>query len=203
MLCMKLQIFNNLKLQKKHLIFFLLLLVLIVIVPIIQSLVFSQSYQKNGTIEVNEEIVAPFLKDFKKDNIILFFGYVGCIEVCTPLLHQLKMMYEKPDFNNLRSSTDIVFVNLLTDVTPDSVKQFTNSFNVNFKGIYLSSRELNKMERNFRLFFSKNLFNKAKMNHTDYIYLIKRQTNGQFLLKNIYNTHPFKSAELKMDLLER
>lgn len=192
---------NKLKIDKKGIIFVILLSVLIIVIPFIQSLLFSQSNLVDGRIEVNDLIEVPFLTGNEKESIILFFGYVGCTEVCTPILNQLKTMYEKKEFRKFQPSVDVVFVNLMPDIDPIQAQQFAETFNLNFKGIYLSQRQLVKIERKFRLFFSQNLLNKTKLNHTDYIYLLERQNNGQIILKNIYNTHPFKVDTLMKDLI--
>lgn len=186
--------------DKKFIIFSILLFILIIAIPVIQSLLFTQSTIENGRIEINETIEVPFLNGNEKQAIILFFGYVGCTDVCIPLLNQLKTMYEKPEFKIFHSSTDIVFVNLLPQLEPAQPKLFAETFNSNFKGVYLSQSQLNNIERKFRLFFSKNIFDKNKLNHTDYIYLLERQANGQLILKNLYNTHPFKPYTLINDL---
>lgn len=192
---------SKLKIDKKSILFVILLTVLIIAIPLIQSLLFSQANIVDGRIEVNDSIEVPFLTANEKESIILFFGYVGCTEVCTPILNQLKAMYEKNEFRKFHSSVDVVFVNLMPDIVPIQAQQFAETFNLNFKGIYLSQRQLVKIERKFRLFFSQNLLNKTKLNHTDYIYLLERQKNGQIILKNIYNTHPFKADTLMKDLI--
>jgi len=191
---------NKMKVYKKYAIFIFLLIILLIFIPFVQSLLFTQSNIVHGRIAVNETIEVPFLTGHKKDTIVLFFGYVGCTEVCAPILKELKSMYEKQEFEKFYSSVDIIFVNLLSKVKPAEANRFAETFNKNFQGIYLSQSQLFKIERKFRLFFSQNLLNKTKLNHTDYIYLIERQNNGQFILKNIYNTHPFMADALINDL---
>ena len=188
--------------DKKTIIFSASIVFLVVIIPIFLFLLFSESNMDKGRIEVNELIDTPFLKNIKKDNIILFFGYVGCTVVCTPILNQLNTMYEKTEFRAYHSTADIVFVNLTHQIDPVQAQQFAQAFNHKFKGIYLNQRELMNIERTYRLFFSKNLFNKTELNHSDYIYLIERLKNGQFILKYIYNTHPFKPESLIDDLIQ-
>jgi len=76
--------------DKRLIIFSILLFILVIAIPLIQSVLFSQSTIENGRIEINETIEVPFLKGNEKKSIILFFGYVGCTDVCIPLLNQLK-----------------------------------------------------------------------------------------------------------------
>ncbi len=193
---------NMLKIDKKNIIFSLLLFILIIIIPMVQFLLLTQSNTLNGKIEVNKTIKAPFLKEFKKETIIMFFGYVGCTDVCIPLLNQIKTMYEEKGFKKFYSYTDIVFVNLIPGINPEAPTKFAQTFNENFKGIYLKQDQLMTIERNFKLFFSQNIFNKTKLNHTDYIYLLKRQPNEQLILENIYTSHPFKAPDLINDLIQ-
>ncbi len=179
-----------------------MLFILVLIIPMVQSLLLTQSNALNGKIEVNEIIEAPFLKEFEKETIIMFFGYVGCTDVCIPLLNQIKTMYEEKGFKKFHSSTDIIFVNLIPGINPEAATKFAQAFNKNFKGVHLKQAQLMTIERNFRLFFSQNILDKNKLNHTDYIYLLKRQANGQVILNNIYTSHPFKTSDLINDLLQ-
>ncbi len=79
---------------------------------------------------------------------------------------------------------------------------FAKSFNPEFKGIYLSQKELMGIDRQFSLFFSNSLRDEGEIDHSDHLYLLQRQKNGLLLMKNIYTTHPLNQKRLIHDILE-
>lgn len=166
-----------------------------------QNLLFSSTNLQNSKFVINKEIDSHILDSIQKENVILFFGYVGCTDVCTPLLQELNTMYSLDTFSELHDSTDIVFVNLIPELKPDQAQLFASFFNDNFIGLHLSKQELYSIDRKFSLFYTPSLSDKNELSHSDSIYLLKK-INGTFMLKNIYMTHPFNPNQLIQDIKE-
>jgi protein SCO1/2 len=164
--------------------------------PFLQSFLFSSN--KQGFIEVQKQVELDFIKSDKKF-IILFFGYVGCTDVCTPLLKRLDSMYNSKEFEDIKVDTEFVFVNLTHEIDSYQPKLFANFFNNNFKGLYLSKRGIFNIDREFGLFFSRDLLDESQMNHTDYLYLIDNRTKIK-VLKKMYNTHPLNMDAIIRDI---
>lgn len=177
----------------------ILLLTLLAVLPFVFSMLFSKTALSQGKIVVNKQINAPFLSSIKKDNIVVFFGYVGCTKVCVPILSELNSIYESQKMEVFKKTTAFVFVNLTPEIPSDEPQIFARGFNSDFKGIYLSKRELFNIDREFALFYSAGLTDKKEIAHSDSVYLIKNE-NGKFILKNIYMTHPFKPDLLLEDI---
>lgn len=175
-------------------------LFLLIAVPLIQPLLFAQN--KSGTIVVNQPIDAPYLQSADKEFVLMFFGYVGCTKICTPILHQLDNFYDSEPFAPLKPSVGFTFVNLMPEVEPEQPEAFAKSFNPEFKGVYLKQKELMRIDREFSLFFSKSLANPGEIDHSDHLYLIERQKNGKLILKNIYTTHPLHKEAIIADIQE-
>lgn len=175
--------------------FFVLLLVA---VPLVQSLFFA--HQTVGRIMIDQPIDAPYLKDSKKELTLVFFGYVGCMRVCTPILYQLDDFYDSSIFASLKPFVGVTFVNLMPEVGVDQPQSFAHSFNPQFEGVYLTQKELMGIDREFGVFFSKSLSEKGEIDHSDHIYLIERKKNGIVVLKNIYTTHPINRALIVSDI---
>lgn len=173
---------------------------LFIAVPIIQSLFFV--HQTSGKIVVNQPINAPYLRSNDKDFVLLFFGYVGCAKVCTPILHQLSDLYDSDEFTPVKSYVAFSFVNLMPESESNQPELFAKSFNQKFEGVYLTQKELMGVDREFSLFFSKSLSDDTEMDHSDHLYLLQRQKNGALLLKNIYTTHPLKKEMIIKDILQ-
>ena len=159
-------------------------------VPLIQSFLFNS--KTKGCIEINKEIKADFIKSDKKA-ILVFFGYVGCSDICTPILNEINTLYQSKEFKNIKNDVEILFVNLTPEVEISQPDLFAKYFNKNFNGIYLSRKEILNIDRDFGVFFSRDLNEKTELNHTDHIYLILISLDSK-VLKNIYTTHPLNKT---------
>lgn len=171
-------------------------------IPIFQSLLFSSSALKNSKIIVNKEVNADFLKNIDKENIVLFFGYVGCSDVCTPILEQLNNTFLSDEAKNLKDNTAVVFVNLIPQLDSEQPQLFASYFNKDFIGVHLSKKDLYAIDRKFSLSYSDGIADKNELSHSDFIYLLKRQNPTNMVLKNIYMTHPLNAKELIKDIEE-
>lgn len=184
--------------NKKIILASLFFIILLIILPFTQALVFTQ--QTSGKITVEHSIHAPCLTTAEKDLSLVFFGYVGCTKVCTPILYQLDALYDSAEFAPVKPFVGVAFVNLMPEVQQDQVKSFAKAFNPDFKGIYLTQKELMGIDRGFGLFFSKSLSNPTEIDHSDHIYLIKKEKSGIVVLKNIYTTHPLNQEQIIADI---
>lgn len=166
--------------------------------PLIFSAFFSNQVQ--GKIEINRPIDAPYLQSGSQSLQLVFFGYVGCTKVCTPILHDMSGLYDSEVFASLKPYVDFTFVNLMPEVETHQPQIFAESFNPDFRGIYLTQRQLMNIDRDFSLFFSKSISESGEINHSDYLYLIHKDKNGTLKLINIYMTHPLKKEMLIEDI---
>lgn len=178
----------------------LLMIALLVAVPMFISLLFT--HQNAGKICVEKEIDAPYLEHVSKDVFLVFYGYVGCTKVCTPMLHRLNAFYSSRAFDPYRNEVGFVFVNLMPEIQPDQPEKFAHFFNPAFEGIYLESRELMEIDRTLGVYFSKSLNDPLELDHSDYIYLIRKDKGGRLVLLNIYMTHPLNQKLVLDDLHE-
>ncbi len=165
-------------------------------VPFIQSFLFST--KSGGRIEVNKEVECDYIKSDKK-YLLLFFGYFGCADVCTPLLYTLNNLYVSKEFEDLKEDVDVVFINLTPEVKEFLPDLFAKFFNKKFQGIYLSKNDILRIDRSFELFFARGLSDETELGHTDYVYLIENNLDSK-ILKNIYVTHPLKAKMLIDDI---
>lgn len=166
--------------------------------PFLQSFLFSSN--KNGSIVVNKIVKADFINSDKRFSIV-FFGYVGCTDVCTPLLKKLNSMYSSKKFDRVKDDTNIIFVNLTDEVEKYQPDLFAKFFNEHFTGVYMSKEEIFSIDRLFGLFFSRSISDESQMNHTDYLYLIENHS-GEKILKKMYNTHPLNADKIVKDILK-
>jgi len=166
------------------------------ILPFLQLILFSNNYE-NGIV-MDKKIDSTFIQSDKKI-IIIFFGYFGCDDVCAPILYKLNNLYESKKLNDIRKDIDVLFVNLTPEVENSEPNLFAKYFNKNFKGIYLSKKEVLQIDRGFGVYFSKDLSDETELNHTDHIYLIQNKKNTK-ILKKIYSSHPLRMDAIINDI---
>ena len=184
--------------NKKIVLGVLLFVLLMIIVPLLQSFLFSA--HTAGKIEINQRINAPYLEDSDKELMLVFYGYVGCVKVCTPILQKLDDFYDSKEFVPYKRSVGLNFVNLMPELESHQPDSFAKSFNPQFIGRYLSHKELMNIDRTLGVFFSKNLSQPDEIDHSDHLYLIKREKNGTLILKSIYTMHPLNRELLVHDI---
>jgi cytochrome oxidase Cu insertion factor (SCO1/SenC/PrrC family) len=133
----------------------------------------------------------------------VFYGYVGCAHVCTPVLENLARFYQSKEFTPYVSKVDLVFVNLLPEVSQEQPDQFAKGFNTKFIGVHLSPKELQSLDKELSVYFAKQKGEVFELDHSDFVYLIHRKSDKSLSLVNIYMTHPFDGAFVVRDLQQR
>lgn len=167
---------------RKRLPSIVLLVALAVAGPVALSLLFST--QTKGRLEINRPIDAPYLQGSPHEFELVFFGYVGCTNVCTPILEEVARMYRSDTFAPLRQRVGVTFVNLLERVGPDQPQVFASAFDPSFRGVY----------------FLKTLDREGEIDHSDHLYLVHRDHDGSVTLINIYLTHPINPEIIIRDI---
>lgn len=185
------------KINNKKILFLIAFFIFFFSIPFIQSFLFSTNHK--GRMEINKIIKADFIKSDKKI-VLLFFGYVGCQDVCTPFLTKLSTIYKSKEFKEIKNDVEILFVNLTPNIDKSQADIFAKYFNKNFHGVYLSKHELFSVDRKFSLFFSQSLNEKSEVNHTDYLYLINNR-NNKLVLNSFYSIHPLEKEKLINDII--
>lgn len=181
------------------LLFGIFVLLLLVSMPFIQSLVFNST--ANQKTVVNKEIKADFLENIQDGVIVLFFGYVGCERVCTPLLQKLSLLTEDESLKSLSSKYKVVFVNLTSQIPKEQAQLFASAFNEKFVGLHLNRKELLHIEREFNLYFTDSFTNPGEVDHTDHIYLLHKSHDSSIVLEHIYNNKSLDNIEFINDII--
>ncbi|WP_419770400.1 MAG: SCO family protein [Candidatus Marinarcus sp.] len=180
--------------QKKK--FFGVMIILILIATIF-STAFPILYSNDKAGKVNKEIQNihfDFLKDETKEYVLLFFGYVGCGNICPPALNEISQIYNKLD----KERFSFYLINLKPNVFKDEVDPFAKAFNKEFKGIYLDEKKLIEITTKFQVKYSpKSSFD---IDHTGFLYLLEKSANNMYKQKFIYTARPFDIEYISNDL---
>ena len=161
-------------------------------------IIFIPSFYSNNTagkFEKEVDINLQFLEKEEKPIVLIFFGYVGCTDVCTPALHQLNEIYKKIDSKNV----SLYFINLLTSADPQSVDAFAKSFNPAFKGVYLNQKEIDTVITKLNVMSVPSLLDKNVIDHSAFLHLFEKE-DGAYKQKYIYTTSPFDMDYIIKDI---
>lgn len=94
------------------------------------------------------------LSDFKGQDVVLFFGYTHCPDVCPTTLSDLALALKK--MGNDAAKVQVLFVTVDPDRdTPQILKKYVPSFNPTFLGLYGNAAETKAAAHEFHVFYQK------------------------------------------------
>lgn len=184
--------------KKKLYALFIILLVLSVSVLVM----IAPSFATKGIsrVELSQELQLPLILNDEKDIKLVFFGYAGCTDVCTPRLYDISVFYSSlNEDTKKRLGVEFLDISIPKDETlPDTFAKF---FNKNFKGIYLDKSILREYTKAFSVYFASGLLDKTEFDHSNNLYLIQKNKNKKEL-RFIYHAYPFDFKQIRKDIEE-
>jgi len=146
------------------------------------------SIDTGSRVSLDENIKLPFRVDDNKSVLLVYFGYVGCPDVCPASLKEIDNIYKKIE-DKYKDRVGVYFINIKDS---GNAQEFVSYFNKNFIGIDLSPVDRMKFMNLLHAYKSDPLVKDGELYHTSYLYLIKRlDKKGEFMLKNMYYTQPY------------
>ena len=174
------------------LIFFVLLTsIFVVIIPTF----FTKGISR---VELNKNIDLELILNDNKDVKIIFFGYSGCSDICTPRLYDINKLYNSLD-TKTKKRVGVEFLDISIPIDTTLPDRFANFFNKEFKGIYLDKNILMDYTRAFDVYFARALFDKTEYDHTANLYLVKKDDNNKFI-RYIYTSYPYDFKQINLDI---
>ena len=173
---------------------------LIISISILVMIIPSFFTKGISRISLNQELHLPLILDDTKEIQLLFFGYTGCVNVCTPRLQELSAFYNILDAKT-KAKVGVAFLDISAPEDKKHPDNFAKHFNKEFKGIFLTPETLREYTKAFRVYFSKSLTEKTEFDHSSNLYLVKKQDNTKNL-RYIYTAHPFDFKQIKLDIEE-
>ena len=151
-------------------------------------------------ITLHQEFNLPLILDSTKEIEIVFFGYSGCTDVCTPRLRAIANFYNKLSKKN-KQRVGFVFLDISSPIDKTLPSQFAKSFHHDFKGIYLDSKIFRNYTRAFSVYFSKSLIDKTEYDHTANLYIVKKEGTKKET-RFIYTAYPYDFKQVNLDIKE-
>jgi len=179
----------------KHYILPFLLIVTIFLI------IFSGNFTDNTSIiKQNKKIEAKLFGQYNNDYLFVFFGYVGCTDICTPRLTELSSIYDKLTKEH-NIDIDTVFINLIKLEDKELPQLFASYFHEDFDGFYINNANITFLENEFNIYSSPSLFRDGEYDHTSFLFLLKK-VNNEYYLKRIYTNSPFDKDKIVNDILK-
>jgi len=182
---------------KKHtlptliILFILLFSVFIMLLP-------SFSSKGVSRMEMNKSMELPYILDANKDIELIFFGYAGCIAICTPRLESLSAWYTHLENKN---KIGVRFMDISAPKDRELPMAFAQAFNKDFIGVHLAQSQIREYTRPFQVYFSTSLIDSTEFDHTANLYLLKREGQKK-VLRYIYTSYPFDFEQINLDIKE-
>ena len=159
---------------------------------------FPQVYSNNaaGRIDKTVKVESEFLKDEDAEVVLLYFGYVGCKNICTPAMNEISTIYKQLQSKNVK----VYFLSLL-DVEVNTVREYAMYFNKDFKGLKLPHKELEALKAKLRVQTTSSFSDANEINHAGHLYVLERdKKNNLYEQKYIYTTRPLNTKVIIEDI---
>ena len=155
--------------------------------------------QNSTKIEITKSSASPFfLKTQTASTALVYFGYVGCTEICAPALEDLAYHYNR----SMKANTNgvaIYFVSLNPDIPNHQPDIFAKAFHSEFHGVYATAAQIEELSKLYNIAIGDK---DTASGHSSHLYLFVKTSNG-YTLKNIFPTHPFPGEEIFTDIKKR
>jgi len=174
------------------------MLILVVAISILIMIIPTFFTKGISRVVLNKEVNLPLILNDEKNIQILFFGYSGCSDICTPRLQSLNTFFESLDAD-MKTKIGVEFLDISVPKDKELPARFAEYFNPNFKGIYLTSSVLRDYTKAFDVYFSQSLMDQAEYDHTANIYIVKK-TQDKKELRYIYNSYPYDFKQINSDI---
>lgn len=177
-----------------------LIIILVLSVSVLVMILPTFMTKGISRVELHQELQLPLILNDEKDIKILFFGYAGCVDICTPRLQDLATFYATLD-EKTKKRVSLEFLDISRPADANLPDSFAKFFNNNFKGIYLDDTILRTYTKAFRVYFSQSLLDEKEFDHSANLYLVKKNKDKKEL-RYIYSAYPFDFEQITLDIEE-
>ncbi len=174
------------------------MIVLVVIVSVLIMIIPTFFTKGISRVTLNKEISLPLILDDDKEVKLLFFGYSGCTDICTPRLYAIDKFYQTLNAD-MKQKVGVEFLDISVPQDNELPSRFAEFFNPDFKGIYLPNDVLREYTKEFDVFFSQSLIDETEYDHTANIYIVKKSQNKKEL-RYVYNSYPYDFKQIRLDI---
>jgi protein SCO1/2 len=158
-------------------------------------------FTKNvSRIEINQNFELERILSDEKKVELLFFGYAGCADICSPRLASLAAFYEglAP---KTKSALGLRFIDISSPGDKTLSQRFAEYFHKDFVGVYLEGGSLREYTKLFGVFFAPSLSEAMEFDHTAHLYLVGKKGNVK-KIHYVYSAYPYDFSQIQQDIEE-
>jgi len=176
-----------------------LVLIFLVLMTSVFIMIMPSFYTKGiSRIELKQDLSLEHICEDKQAIELVFFGYAGCTDVCTPRLENLAQWYDTLS-QETKEHVRVKFLDLSVPQDRTLPNTFAKAFHPDFKGVFLDDHILRVYTKTFSVYFSPSLMDDTRMEHTTNLYLVKRDDKKK-QLRYIYTAFPYDFAQIQSDI---
>lgn len=154
------------------------------------------------SVKTHIHISFPVKTPSLRSKVLVFFGYVGCPKICTTRMKEIADIYHDFAGNNNSENLSVLFVNLENRHSTGVADKYAQFYSQKFNGVTYGKSDLNSMLKQFRASYSRGMSNKNEIYHSKFLYLVQKNNNGEYFVKQIYIHSPFNKEKVINDLVE-
>ena len=140
---------------------------------------YAQNAKYHFTLQGDNKTIK--LSDFYDKNLLIYFGYVSCPDVCPTTLYTIKESFSHLEQEE-KDKLQVLFVSVDHERDkPQDIQEYASFFVKNALGATASQEEFDKLSEPYRLYFVKEESDSAMnylISHTSYVYFF--QTRNRF-----------------------
>lgn len=170
----------------------LVVLAMIIVIPL-----WGFFFADNAYVELDQKIEATYFDQYDDKDLLVFFGYVGCIHICTPRLLELAEIYKVLQQKQL--DVGVLFINLSPINNTNAPELFAKSFHPQFKGVYFTQKQLVPITEEFKVYSAPALTADNQLEHSAFLYRLQKIENNYYLTR-IYTQVPFSENVIVNDI---
>lgn len=155
-----------------------------------------------GSIHVQKPVVFPHNTPKINEHTLVFFGYVGCPSICTPRMQEISEIYNNFKSKSSSKNLSVLFINLDESRSSEEADLYAKSFHPEFLGVSYKKRELLSTLRMFNAYYSHSMKESEEIEHTQFLYLVDKDTQDNFYLLYIYINVPFDKELITNDIIK-
>ena len=176
------------------------LFLLVVFIAVFVTVVPTFFTKGVSRVTLDQEIKLDKVLSSHNDIEFVFFGYAGCLDVCTPRLQQLGTWFALLP-KSIQKRVGVRFLDLSVPLDTSVPDTFAKTFHQEFTGEYLSQEVLRRYTKAFNVYFANSLARKDEIDHSANLYLIKRYNTSK-KIRFIYTAYPYDFKQIMSDVKE-
>lgn len=158
-------------------------------------------FTKNiSRIEATQSFSLEDILNAEQSVELIFFGYAGCSDICTPRLASLALFYKALPME-MQEHLGVRFIDISNAQDATLSQRFASYFHKDFVGITPQSRSLREYTKPFDVYFAPSFQDAGEFDHTAHLYLVSKR-KGIKQIRYIYTAYPYDFKQIRSDIKE-